>query len=232
MSKLTNLRTLCLYYQPLENLNGIQNLSELEEFSALYCSSLTDASAVFACQQMQYLRLHGSPVESIQGVQNLQNLVELDIGSTKVSDISPLKAFNFAYATEQDGFRLSISGTPIEDYSPLSSIPVLDYLDINNVDETRFILYLKNVEIHRISTCDSFKGINDENSNEQFAEFIRNHPELRELQISWNNAITDLTPVLNLKNLERLRVSYDMDAAISSLDGKDYEFELEIEGQE
>ena len=232
LSKLTNLRTLCLYYQPLENLNGIQNFSELEEFSALYCSSLTDASAVFACQQMQYLRLHGSPVESIQGVQNLQNLVELDIGSTKVSDISPLKAFNFSYATEQDGFRLSVSGTPIEDYSPLSSIPVLDYLDINNVDETRFILYLKNVEIHRISTCDSFKGRNDENSNEQFAEFIRNHPELRELQISWNNAITDLTPVLNLKNLERLRVSYDMDAAISSLDGKDYGFELEIEGQE
>lgn len=232
LSKLVNLKTLILYDQPLNNLDGIQLFSELEELKVSYCSSLTDASAVFACQQLKYLRLNGCPVSSIQGIQNLPYLIELDIKDTNVTDISPLKAFNFTYSSEEGGFNLYLSGAPVSDYSPLACIPVLNTININDVDEISYINFLNNTEIRRIDFCNSFKDNNNTDSNKLFADFIRNHPGLKEIRIPWNQGITDLTPVLELKNVELIHVSYDMEKAISSLDGKEYGFELEIEGEE
>ena len=229
---LTGLKELQLFDQPIDNLNGIQNLSKLENLRIRYCSSLKDASAVFACQQLSYIDFQGCPVESINGIQNLPNLIELNINQSKVTDISPLKKINYSYSAEQGGFALWINDAPIEDYSALSSVPVFRILEINNIDDVTYLSYLKNVEIHRFSACNSFKNVQGKDSNALFADFLRNHPELRELVVSWDTEITDLTPVLKFQNLEYLRVSYDMDKAIKSLEGKDYSFELEIEGNE
>ena len=91
---------------------------------------------------------------------------------------------------------------------------------------------MKNTEIRRIEFCNSFMSNNNTDSNKLFAEFIRSHPGLQEIWIPWNQGITDLTPVLELKNVEYIHVSYDMEKAISSLDGKEYGFELQIEGEE
>lgn len=230
-SELTGLRELRLYAQPLEDLNGIQNLAELNNLTVAYSPALTDASAAFACPQLQYCNLYGCPIESIHGVQNLQDLLELNLNNTKVTDISPLSQLDYSFAvTERDGFRLQIDGAPIEDYAPLAAIPVVDSLNINNIEAQRFIPYLEQVELYRLSACGAFTERSEADSNELFAAFIRSHPHLRELQIPWNRGITDLTPVLELENLEYLRVSFDMEEAIASLDGQSYDFALEIEG--
>ena len=42
--------------------------------------------------------------------------------------------------------------------------------------------------------------------------------------------LTDLTPLLELDALEEVRVSRDMQAAVNSLNGKEYAFRLNIEG--
>lgn len=230
-SELVNLKEIKLYAQPITNLNGIQNFLQLESAEFIYCPSLTDASALFACQQLQSISLDGSPVESIQGIQNIYYLTNLNINSTKVTDISPLKNVDYSFAVEQGGFSLFINGTPVEDYSPLSSIPVYRDFDISNADASQYISYLDNSKIYCFNSYNSFKNRNGEDSNAIFTEFIKKHPEIKKLSISWNQELNDLTPVLSLNELEYLRVSFDMDLAIASLNGKEYGFEFEIEGK-
>ena len=94
LSELTGLRELKLIAQPLENLNGIQNLFELEHLEICFCPKLTDASAAFTLQKLGTLILKGCPVESIRGVQNLFALQLLDIRWTRAADLSPLDALN------------------------------------------------------------------------------------------------------------------------------------------
>ena len=52
---------------------------------------------------------------------------------------------------------------------------------------------------------------------------------LNRLSIPWNDGITDLTLLLEMDNLESVRVSGDMTGAIESLSGMDLPFELVIE---
>ena len=59
---------------------------------------------------------------------------------------------------------------------------------------------------------------------------MRSHPQLEELNLTWNQGITDLTPLLELENLQEVRVSRDMEQAIRSIEGQGYSFRLEIEG--
>ena len=67
--------------------------------------------------------------------------------------------------------------------------------------------------------------------NALFTDFVHAHPELRELWIPWNPGIKDLTPLLELEELQYVRVSADLKEAIASLDGKGIHFDFEIEGQ-
>ena len=50
------------------------------------------------------------------------------------------------------------------------------------------------------------------------------------LKLSWNEGIIDLTCLTKLEGLQRVDISTDMERAIRSLDGTDYQFELRVEG--
>ncbi len=64
--------------------------------------------------------------------------------------------------------------------------------------------------------------------NDGFKDFIEAHPELEEIDIKWNDDLTDISPVLSLENLRRVAVSDNMRQAIRSV-GNDHDFELAIE---
>ena len=227
---LSGLSEMWLYEQPLKSLDGIQNFPELTGLRLCFCRDLTDASAAFACQNLRWLGVENCPITSIQGVQNLSALNSLNLNSTEVNDLSPLKECDFSQAVaERGGVELFLNGLPVEDLSPLASVP-LTRLDINDIDAERYVSFLTNGELRCFQACNSFCGRGEADDNALFAELVRSHPELTELNIPWNQAITDLTPVLELEHLESLRVSRDMREAIDSLEGRDYGFRLEIEG--
>ena len=226
---LENLRELYLYVQPLENINGIQSLSNLERLKLIYCPNLTDVSPAFACQQLQEIDLQGCPVESIQGVQNLPYLISLTISSTQVTDISPLKDVDYSYSEANGGFGLGLGATMIEDFSALSNVPVFSFIDLNDIDAPLFVNHLKGVQIKSISICNCFMGRLEEDPDSLFAEFCKDHTEIVEMCVSWNQELTDLTPLLNVTDLQTARVSYDMEDAMLSLEGNEYGFELLIE---
>ena len=232
LSKLTGLRELQLCGQPIENLDGIQVFSSLESLRIQFCPKLKDAAPVFALPNLRFLSLKGCPVSSIQGVQNLYRLQELNIQNTKVSDLSPLEECDFSSAmSECGGFQLCLNETLFKDYSPLAAVPAFSFLELNSADPNLFLPFLEGKEIRELSVCNVFtKQHRLKNPDTVFADFVRAHPELTRLWLPWNQALTDLTPLLELENLETVRISTDMRKAIASLDGQAYSFDLQLEG--
>ena len=64
-------------------------------------------------------------------------------------------------------------------------------------------------------------------NNAVFAEFVLVHPELTHLQLSGNDRLTDVSVLLELPNLQSVRLSRSMEAAIASL-GEGYSFQVNI----
>ena len=231
--KLTGLHFLNLWDQPLESVDGIQNLRELHDLGLSFCDNLSDISPVFALQNLHSIWLNGPNIESIQGVQNLTQLCRLDISDSGVSDLSPLAEVDYSTAVrENGGFEFAVSGHHIEDFSPLSAVPAFSRLMMGNTDPVLYISDLEGIEIRSFQADHGFsEECTAEDANALFAEFVRNHPELAELDIPWNDKLTDLTPLLELENLQEVRISANMQAAQASLDGADYNFRLDIEGE-
>ena len=91
LSELIGLQELYLYDQPLENLNGIQNFTDLRTFWISEAPQLTDASALFACPTIDHLLISQTGITSIYGIQNLRDLHGLHIfGSPGITDLTPL----------------------------------------------------------------------------------------------------------------------------------------------
>ena len=222
-SELTGLRELCLYAQPLESLDGVQALESLEELELMMSPHLTDASAAFALPELRVLRLRDSAVTSIQGVQNLRELCFLDIFHTRVADLTPLTGCDFTTASEQGGFQLDTADLPCEDFSPLASIPEYRFLCLNNMDSTLWAPALEGCVVHRFGATGAGW------TNESFAAFVGQHPELEEIEVSWSMELTDLTPLLQLEKLTLVHLNRQMEAAIDSLSGQELRFELRID---
>ncbi len=223
-SALTGLRELCLYGQPLEDLSGIQAFSELERFEAVCCPALTDASALFTLQELRNVSLNGTGIDSIQGVQNLPKLCSLGISDTRVDDLTPLAQGDFSFACQDGGFQLDANELDLdeEDFRAIGTIRILSNLAFTDADPAVWIPALAGCEIYR------FGAAGDLQTNEDLAAFAADHPELESIWLGWMDQITDLTPLLNLENLRSVEINRNMAAAIASLQGQEYSFELRL----
>ncbi len=225
-SELSGLKELELWAQPLETLDGIQNLSQLEDFTAQFCPALRDASALFSLQGLHGVCLEGSQISSIQGIQNLSELNWIDFSGTQVEDFSPLASCDFSWASEHGGLNLSLNGLNLDEaaFAALGNVPHYSNLAFDGEDPAAWQPALANSEI------ESFGGAGDFRSNEDLAAFAADHPELRNLWLGWMQEITDLRCLAPLENLERVSVNPNMREAIDSLNGVSYGFELRLEG--
>ena len=224
LSALTGLYSLEIRAQSLESLDGVQSMGELRYLSIMDCPALRDASAAFTLQGLHGLSLGRCPVESIQGVQNLGELQELYLYETALRDLSPLRALDYSAAEEAGGLRLHLGGTDCEDYAALDAIPSFVFLDLNSVPAERWPALEEGQTLRALSAHGSAL------TQERLEALVRAHPELEELQIPYNHEITDLSFLLEAKELRYVLVSGDMNEAIASLEGRQYGFELKIEG--
>ena len=224
LSALTGLRRLHLYGQPLENLEGIQLFEQLEDFSARGCTTLTDASALFALPELRRVDLKCTAVASLQGVQNLWSLCSLDISNTRVDDLTPLADCDFSAAAEEGGFELHCNELDLgeEDFAAMARIRHFRELAFTDADPAVWIPALSDCEIEDLGAAGDLR------SNEDLAAFAADHPELRKLWLGWMDEITDLTPLLSLEKLEEVSVHQEMKEAIASLESASYGFQLNI----
>lgn len=229
LQELAGLRELQLWGQPLESLDGIYNFPELVQLTVEHCPNLTDASYAFTMQNLQRLSLRYCPVESIQGLQNIWGLWDLDISGTKVTDLTPLAECDFTQGIAQmGGITLSLDSIQIEDFSVLASIDGIDLLSVNNQNADLWLPYLEGKWVSKLHASYSFEQMKaGTDVNAVFAEFVRSHPELTQLQLPDNDRLTDVSVLLELPNLQSVRLSRSMEAAIASL-GQNYSFHLNI----
>ena len=213
LKALTGLEELELIGQPLTSLNGVEAFGSLRNLNAQHCESLSDISAAFTLTELETLSLFRTSVTSIQGVQNLSHLCDLDINNTQVTDLSPLAACDFSYASERGGLWLSVSSLPCEDYSPLATIPRFDGLNCNGTDAALWLDYIAGKPVRQIE----MSGV--QLTNEQLA-IIAALPGLESINLTNNEALTDLTPLLGCDTLKEIGISARMEAAIASIQGK------------
>ena len=225
-SELTGLEELNLYNQPLADLNGIQALSSLKRFTAKFCKDLSDVSALFTLQDLETIDLNSAPVTSLQGIQNLSALVKLNIDNTKITDLAPLAGCDFSNAYDHGGFDISMNQLDIvkDGLDALGTIRQFSNLAFTDQAPEVWMPLLKDSEIYHLGAAGDIR------TDADLAVLAADHPELRDLYIGYSDNITDLTPLLTLKELEQVTINKDMIKAIKSLDGNEYGFELKIDG--
>jgi len=221
LSDLTNLWELRIFVQPITNLEGIQNISTLSQFEAKFCPDLIDASALYTLQNLEEASFQYTGIDTIQGVQNLSRLRHLNVFDTKVTDLSLLKDCDFSYAGERGGFVLIAGNDTIKDLSPLAVIPSFQHLNICGHHPENWMQYVEQTPIK------SFCG--PMGSDETLRQFVEQHPELEEMHIEDGYHLTDLTPLLELENLNYVHVWSNAAKAGRSLDGFDRRFQLDID---
>ena len=212
LNPLTNLQYLKLYDQPLTSLDGIQKLTDLRQLEIRKCP-LTDAAAAFTLTRLEQLSLVNTQVTSIQGIQNLSKLIRIDFNGTPIKDLSPLSACDFSYAMKNGGVDLQLGFTACQDLSPLASSPGFVSLNIEGHDAATWLQYLVGKQMISLDAnhCDL--------TNEQIA-LLAAIPGLKELQVCWNEKVTDLSPLLSCPTLEKVVVNSYSKEALASIEGK------------
>ena len=212
LSKLTGLERLELDYQPLATVHGIQYLSKLKELYLSDCL-FTDASPIFTLTQLQRLSITSTPITVLTGIRNLRRLESLDLNDTKLTDISALRDGDLGYAYARDGFSLAINNIPCPDLSPLASVTRFNDLQTIGLEAPRWLPHIAGKPVSRLlaHSC----SIQDSD-----IALIAALKGLRELEIPYNQAVTDLSPLLACETLERLYISADMRKALEAISGK------------
>jgi hypothetical protein len=229
LHRLPNLKLFRIHCNPIVSLDGIETLSHLEEVQIQTCPKITDVSELFDLPTIERISVRGLPITSVAGVEKLPRLVDLSIANTQITDLSPLAGIDTSYAgTEHRGFNLSIDNLPesltADRFAVLSHFPAFCSINVFNTDCSLWMDALKNAKIYEIHAGGCHF------TNETFRQFIEQHPELEYIKVSWTPELTDVSPLLTLKNLNKACVSHNMPQAIASLgDPTEYPFKLEIE---
>lgn len=226
------LDTLRIDSQPLASLSGLEKQPSLRRIEVRRCYGITDITPLLELKELERICVAHTNVESIEGVQTLPHLVELNLAPSRITDLSPLVSIDYSYAEtrNEDGwtphFSLQVDNlqnqlSP-EQYGYLAFIPNYNDLNINNTD---WNLWMDALEGSRIR---SIRMENCSLTNEALEIFTAMHPEIEEINLSWNPELTDLSPLLSLGSLRYAEISQnDMRQALSSL-GEGYGFRLVI----
>lgn len=138
---------------------------------------------------LQQLGLRGLEIANLAPIADLARLRDLDICGTKVADFAPI-----AHLPSLQYLRAA--GTPVASLAPIARLGALHHLDVADTEITNLrpiagIYDLKKIDISR-TRITSLSGIGP--------------GKLEELRMS-GTTVTDLTPLINLRELRRLSLS-------------------------
>ena len=227
LSRMPNLREFQFAFNPIESLDGIEALTQLEFVRIRLCPKITDVSLLFTMPSLYEIDVSNLPITSVAGIEALPHLVNLRLGSTQVTDLSPLAMLDTTEAAlNWSGFNLSIDNLSDvldpEQYQVLAAFPTFWNLNVFNTDCSLWLDAVRNVQI-----CELHAG-NCSFTPETLKQLVEQHPELTYIKLSWTTGLTDISALLTAPNLERVCVSNNMQEAIESL-GEALPFGLDIE---
>ena len=222
LSRMPGLKRLKLFAVPIRDLEAVRPLSQLVELKPRFCQQLEDITAISSLPELERLDLGHSGVKSLDGIQGHNKLTELSLDELPVADLNLLKECDFSFAAENTGgLFLNASIQKLKDWSFLSGIPKISWLGLGGIDAKLWIDQAGGTKIKSVFTW--FK------SQKVFDQFLDEHPEVEQLQLTFNEKITDLSRLPGMKNLQMVQVSNNMQKAIKSLEGMEYHFQLQIQ---
>ena len=116
------LDTLCLWEPPEAALEAAASLDRLRvlKIGNITCPDLTPLSGL---ERLEVLSVY-SGLEQLNGIGGMKRLTTLSVGNSELSDLTPLEGMkNLNY--------VHLTGLPIEDFSPLASLPALGYVQVD-----------------------------------------------------------------------------------------------------
>lgn len=132
LKKLTGLKRLCLYDQPIRSLEGLQNCTELECVDIAVAPELEDISPVFALPALRELYLFEVPFHSLDGIQNLRHLENLSLSwCREIEDFAPLGEIAGGL------INLNIDGSPISSWIEYLKDSGLQEIELHHCVNTR-----------------------------------------------------------------------------------------------
>ena len=222
LSRMTGLRTLYLYLQPITDLKAVSSLTRLQILGLDFCAELRDLAGIGELRDLECLGLNGTAVQSLEGIQSLNRLREIDLNNTPVTDLSALGECDFSFAAENGGVKIWIPNNfEIRDWSFLERIPKFEWLSLGGIDPELWTEHVQGAQVI------GFFGRFD--TQKQMKTFLEAHPEIEVFEIPWCNSITDLSMLPGMPNLRYVHISDTMNQAVLSLEGTEYGFELWVE---
>ena len=169
-------------------------------------------------------------ITDLSDLKKLKNLRSISIDYQMIMDVSPLAGLSKLESVD-------LRHNPVEDISPLSGMPSLTNLCLfgTNVSDLTSLstcprLTMVDVGGTLVTSTSAFDGLNAMQSLVirkaplQSLENIESHEMLKTMYLS-ETQLLDLSPLLQLPNLQTVEVSQDMQSAVESLEGQN-EFEL------
>lgn len=210
IAKMKNIRQLALYNQQIKDLTPLAGLNLVN--LGIGGNKISDISVLTQCGKLEQLNLSNNPISSIEPLSSLATLRVLDVSDTNILGIEPLSGIGIE--------SLSMLDTYVQDYSQLSTLPLLQGLRVRNATKQQIsaiasLTTLKNLTIYS-SHFDDLSLLKNLSKLEQLdlwdndlasLQGIERFPLLNNLCIG-NNPLTDLSPLQKLKHLGYLNIKF------------------------
>jgi internalin A len=232
-SQVETIEFLGIYDTVINNLSGIENLTNLS-YLQIYHSGALDLSPLAGLNNLRELYLQNAVLSDLSPLARLTNLRALDLENSTISDFSALVGlYNLEYLNLRNtntedvspigGFSqlklLILSENNIMDISALSELTNLEELNLNNnqISDLSPITGLINlttlhvgnnpiVDLGSLSGLANLSSLYVHNTPLYDISALREFPNLQSLDISYTE-ISDLSPLNDITNLSYLNLS-------------------------
>ncbi len=200
LGKLIYLKKLMVHSPKLTNLNGIENLTGLEEINFSY-HKISKIERLENLRKLKVLNLANNNLKEIKGLENLLNLECLNLYGNQIMEITGLSRLKKLRT-------LNLGRNQIKEIGGLEELSELR------------VLRLDNNQILKIKGLDNLLRLEELNLNEnQIFEIkgLKNLKNLKELSIEFNK-IKDIRELDELVNLQYLNLEYNQIIELKGLE--------------
>ena len=222
-NKITNVSKLKETNISFLNLSGNRNIDlntvpirynnqENEENNDYYCLILNNCNIenieILKQSNIQNISLEGNPISDVSGLSEVTDIIELNLGNTNVTDVSPLKNIKSLYLNDNSGLYnidklsevrfLQLKNCHLSDFSFINELNNLEEIYLNNNEIETFPI-LNNKEMWILDISDNkLEGIPDF-SKINCSQILMKNNEIKN--------ISNITSVLNMESLDFLDLS-------------------------
>lgn len=187
--------------QKIVDISPLAKLEELETLNLTW-NKISDPSPLSGLTNLRILNLGQNDISDISALVDLKNVTTLDLADNRITDISPLSQLRKAEV-------IGLSSNQVSDLTPLAGLQSLTTLslDFNPIESLTPISSLTGLNILGLS----YTGLTDISP-------LSNLVNLELLQIH-NNKISDIRPLSSLKSLTSLTIKNNQISDLRPLGG-------------